>query len=620
MTLSSSTPAATPDLDQAGPRGRGRAAWNDRLRGSLALQGASLGSPEAWFLGSRAENLDLLRELIGQALDSHAAFRRAYHPEDPGHITPAIQASAGYRDGVARLRAETAELLEKLRLSVPFSSLRYQGHMLWDQALPATVGLIAGLLYNQNNVAAEASPVTTRLEIEVGNDLCRMLGYPVPEDGTPPAPNAVIPWGHITSGGSVANTEALWAARNLKLSGVALRHALREVPALAAAKALEVPLWDGSRARLTELDTWTLLNLDGDTLAGLPVAMASFGIPPAVLTETLAGYAVQNIGLIGFYRAFMPDVPEAPVLLAPATGHYSWPKAATLLGLGQNAVLVQRVDLDARLDLEHVEVTLASLLRRRVPVICAVAVMGSTEESAVDPLAGLLALRDRFRRRGLSFAVHVDAAWGGYFRTLLRGPGTRNCATEVPTLAMSDYVQAQYAVLGRADSITVDPHKGGYIPYPAGALCYRNVAMRDAVSLKAPVVFHNQSEPTVGGLRHRGIEARLRRRGGVAGAPGDPARQQRLRPHPGPVPVDIQAPVLPAGDAGRPALRHRDVQPHPGGAASRVGRGRAGGARAAAGLRRPAEPGAGGAAAGRSGRRGAVRRDRVRPGHPRLRG
>lgn len=43
--------------------------------------------------------------------------------------------------------------------------------------MPGLVGPVAGLLKNQNNVAAEASPVTTRLEIEAGNDLCPMLGY-----------------------------------------------------------------------------------------------------------------------------------------------------------------------------------------------------------------------------------------------------------------------------------------------------------------------------------------------------------------------------------------------------------------------------------------------------------
>ena len=123
------------------------------------------------------------------------------------------------------------------------------------------------------------------------------------------------------------------------------------------------------------------------------------------------------------------------MLLAPATGHYSWPKAATLLGLGQNAVLVQRVTRDARLDLEHVETTLFELLRRRVPLLCAVAVIGSTEESAVDPLAGLLALRERFRGYGLNFAIHADAAWGGYFRSMLREDARRGRGRGVPTLA-----------------------------------------------------------------------------------------------------------------------------------------------------------------------------------------
>ena len=473
-----------------------RAAWDARLKQPLGLGGRAAGIPEAWFLGSKAENADLLRELVGMAIDSHVAFRRAFHPEDPSHVTEAVRRSAGYREGTDRLRRETAVLLEKLQLSAPLASMRYQGHMLWDQALPATVGLIAGLLYNQNNVAAEVSPVTTRLEIEAGNDLCRMLGYAVPEEGK--ASCGIVPWGHITSGGTVANIEALWAARNLKFAPVALRAALREVPALAPARGVTVPLWEGGTAPLVELDTWTLLNLDLDVVAGLPGALAALGVSPELMTRVLSAYGAPNIGLMAFYRSFMPDVSEAPVLLVAATGHYSWPKAATLLGLGQNAVLVQRVDGDARLDLEHVEETLWDLRRRRVPVLCTVAVIGSTEESAVDPLEGLLAVREQFQMRGLNFAVHADAAWGGYFRSMLREEGDVDVPAQVPTVAMSEYVQAQYRVLGRADSITVDPHKGGYVPYPAGALCYRNAAMRDVISLRAPVVFHSQSEPTVG--------------------------------------------------------------------------------------------------------------------------
>lgn len=502
MPLPTSHPAESAEIPLAARRTRAHAAWDAALQGPLALahhSDADL-APEAWFLGPRAENLDLLQELVAAAIDSHAEFRRSFHPEDPTHLTQALRETPAFKAGTDRLRREFAVLLDKLRLSAPFSSMRYQGHMLWDQAMPGLLGLVAGLLYNQNNVAAEASPVTTRLEIEAGNDLCRMLGYAVPEPGEPATGPAPVPWGHITSGGTVANIEALWAARNLKFAAVALRAAIREVPALAPARALEVPTWSGAPARLIDLDTWTLLNLDIDVVATLPAAILALGIPGETLSRALEAYAVQNLGLVSFYRTFMPDVPEPPVFLAPATGHYSWPKAATILGLGQNALWVQRVDQDARLSLDAVADSLEHALRRRVPVLAVVAVIGSTEESAVDPIAGLLDLRASFRARGLNFAIHADAAWGGYFRAMLRegDPAAPVPTSGVPTYAMSEYVQRQYEALPHADSITVDPHKGGYIPYPAGALCYRNAATRDAISLRAPVVFHSQTEPTIG--------------------------------------------------------------------------------------------------------------------------
>lgn len=493
MTLRPGRPADTPPVPLATRRSRARAAWDAKLQRALDLSvaGASgpTGAPEAWFLGPRAENLALLHELIDAAIDSHAEFRQAFHPGDPSHLTAAIQRTPAFDDGVGRMRAATSELLAALRLSAPFSSMRYQGHMLWDQAMPGLVGLVAGLLYNQNNVAAEASPVTTRLEIEAGNDLCRMLGYD--------AAAGVTPWGHITSGGTVANIEAMWAARNLKFAAAGLRAALREAPVLSPARTIEVPVWGGGVARLIDLDPWTLLNLDTDVVAGLPAAIAACGIEPAALATALGAYSVANVGLVDFYRSFLPGITESPAILAPATSHYSWPKAATLLGLGQNAIWVQRVDEDARLSLDSVAEALEGAIRRRVPILSVVAVIGSTEESAVDPLEGLVALRTRLRRRGLNFTIHADAAWGGYFRSMLNGPAP-GAAEGVPTHAMSPYVQRQYEALPLADTITVDPHKGGYIPYPAGALCYRNAALRDQISLRAPVIFHNQTEPTIG--------------------------------------------------------------------------------------------------------------------------
>lgn len=77
------------------------------------------------------------------------------------------------------------------------------------------------------------------------------------------------------------------------------------------------------------------------------------------------------------------------------------------------------VDHGARVDLEDLEKKLQSCLDNKQPVYAVVAIIGSTEEGSVDPLRGILRLRNEFRAKGLSFLVHGDAAWGGYFCTML---------------------------------------------------------------------------------------------------------------------------------------------------------------------------------------------------------
>ena len=136
--------------------------------------GLSLG---AWFLGPKGENEELLISLVLDAVRSHCQDRRKVFPEDPRWVTEETKNSPEYQQAVRLLRQELNGLLAKLDGSVPFFSYRYQGHMLWDVTLPGVVGYFAAMLYNQNNVAAEASPLTTWLELEVGRDLCRMLGF-----------------------------------------------------------------------------------------------------------------------------------------------------------------------------------------------------------------------------------------------------------------------------------------------------------------------------------------------------------------------------------------------------------------------------------------------------------
>ena len=58
-------------------------------------------------------------------------------------------------------------------------------------------------------------------------------------DAPPDQPDVIRPWGHLTGGGTVANIEALWSARNLKFFPVALQAALQQERSLQAAAALE---------------------------------------------------------------------------------------------------------------------------------------------------------------------------------------------------------------------------------------------------------------------------------------------------------------------------------------------------------------------------------------------
>lgn len=500
----------------------------EHKEGKLHLEGEGATALGGWFLGPKAENEALLLELVKAAVERHCRDRRSYFPDDPEWLTEERKNSPGYIEGVKLLKERFFDLLGELDGSVPFFSHRYQGHMLWDVTLPAVAGYFAAMLYNQNNVAAEASPVTTWLEMLVGDDLCRMLGYYVPKrkaDGTyedAPA-DKTIAWGHITCDGSVANAEAVWAARNLKFIPIGIAAALRNVEALAPGRGLSVRLAHGEERVIVELSTWELLNLPIDEVLALETRLeSSYRYEPGVDVEAIvASYKIENAGISAFLRRYAPTSQD-PVLITPATAHYSWPKAMSLLGLGRDSTIQVYVDLDARLDMQDLRRKLDACLRDQRPIIAVVVVLGTTEESAVDPLADILAERERYRQLGLEFWVHVDAAWGGYFASMLRPsdggamksnqPQTPHldeqfAAARVPDphevlfgphLVMSAYVRKQYAALGQSDSITVDPHKAGYVPYPAGGLCYRDARMRNLVAFTAPVVYHGGIDPTVG--------------------------------------------------------------------------------------------------------------------------
>ncbi len=102
-----------------------------------------------------------------------------------------------------RLDAALDEYLERLEGNYPFHHPRYAGQMLKPPHPVALAAYAAAQRINPNNHALDGGPPTSQMEKEVVADLASMLGLP----------DTAL--GHLTGGGTVANLEALWVAREL---------------------------------------------------------------------------------------------------------------------------------------------------------------------------------------------------------------------------------------------------------------------------------------------------------------------------------------------------------------------------------------------------------------------
>ncbi|HEU4664898.1 MAG TPA: pyridoxal-dependent decarboxylase [Dokdonella sp.] len=426
---------------------------------------------DACFLGPYGENDTLLEKLLVEFLRDHVYWRRNFHPEDPPAIGTEAAQHPDFLAFEARMRRELHQLSAALKRSVPFHSPRYIGHMASDLLLPGLAAQILTLPYNPNNVSEDSAPVTVDLEIQAGLQLARMIGYP--HDTT----RADCALGHLTSGGTLANYQALRLALALKAFPLALRAA--GVPGLALPD-----------------DDWGAFNLaTTDAIAAFDAWQRWLGALPAAerahWRRRVDAERIEQRGLVDFFRVHPALKP--PCVLAPITAHYSWSKGVKLIGLGADRLRLLPTRA-MRLDLDALEETLVRCAAEREPVLMAVAVLGSTEYGTIDPVDGILDARRRSHARGLDFAVHVDAAWGGYLATVFRNEDGTLRSREAVAAEFERFpapaVHAAFAALGDTDSVTVDPHKLGYLPFGSGAFVCRDHRAIGLLAERADYVFH----------------------------------------------------------------------------------------------------------------------------------
>ncbi len=458
---------------------------------------------KAAFLGPKGENADELERLLLEVLRDHVFWRRNFHPSDPRLIDEGDKRTEAFDEMSAQLRDELSQILARLKRAAPLYSPRQAAHIVSDPSLPALVGYFAGLLYNQNNVVEEVSPETVRAERAYLTALAEMVGYPpfLPETLPEAQPHRPAhSWGHLCSGGTVANLEALWIARNVRLYPLAVRLVAEQTDAFSSVADLKVDAARGTRAPLHALSTFELANLPIPSITNLHRRLTSLldADPEQAQHFHEALPSVRNAGLAGFLLqyndAFPHDRARLPKVLISQAGHYCWPKNMDLAGLGADALEPVPVDPRIRLDPDALRTQLQEYRQHEQPVLGVVSIVGTTEEGAIDPVHKMEEVRADLADDGLTLWHHCDAAFGGFFASLL--PKTDDGAF-APRSALDDALVGPDGLLPaddvealrhlpHTDSITVDPHKFGYVPYPAGTVLFRDYNVREAIAYKAP--------------------------------------------------------------------------------------------------------------------------------------
>lgn len=199
------------------------------------------------------------------------------------------------------------------------------------------------------------------------------------------------------------------------------------------------------------------------------------------------GQSSEGLGLFGLPRG---------IIVTSKSAHYSIQKAARILGLGEGGVfevpvadeneIAEFEKSGTPLKLKPTKEAYAEAFERIEKgthgansegqlIISAVSTLGTISTGTIEPVQRLVDLRKEY-----GFHLHVDAAIGGL------------------ALGLSE-VKCKAAGVEQADSVTMDPHKLGFLHYPCSAVIFRKKSDLDVISTDAPYV--DSSASTIEGSR-----------------------------------------------------------------------------------------------------------------------
>ena len=159
--------------------------------------------------------------------------------------------------------------------------------------------------------------------------------------------------------------------------------------------------------------------------------------------------ALHDRGKLDFRKTGLQSSTAPRILYTSAESHRSVEKDAVILGLGLDNVRKIPVDGAFRMRVDLLEDALRADRRAgRVP-FCVVATAGTVNTGAIDPIEELASFCSNEE-----LWLHVDGAYGAFF-------------------ILSERMRDALFACGRADSVTLDPHKLLFAPIEAGCLIVR---------------------------------------------------------------------------------------------------------------------------------------------------
>ena len=155
------------------------------------------------------------------------------------------------------------------------------------------------------------------------------------------------------------------------------------------------------------------------------------------------------------------------VIIGSSLMHYSFKKAADLLGLGDEGLCLVSVNDQYQIDCDELESRILSFRSRQYLILAVVGIVGTTEVGSIDSLEHMARITHRY---GIHF--HVDAAWGG------------------PLIFSKEHAPKLRGIQA-ADTITVDGHKQLYTPMGLGLVLFKDPNMASFIRKTAAYVIRH---------------------------------------------------------------------------------------------------------------------------------